>query len=81
MAVVHRFRPHVFRIHSNENGPAHELPHIHVESAGRSAVFWLAPVCLRDAWGCTPREIERIRRIVVANRGQPLRRWNDFVHA
>jgi hypothetical protein len=80
MPVVHRFGPYTFRIHSNENAPAHEPPHIHVESAGRSAVFWLAPVYLRDAWGYTPREIERIRRVVVANRGQLLRRWNDFFH-
>jgi len=54
MPVVRRFGPYVFRIHSDENDPAHEPPHIHVESAGRSAVFWLAPVCLRDAWGYTP---------------------------
>jgi hypothetical protein len=46
MPVIHRFGPYVFRIHSNENREAHEPPHVHVESAGRSAAFWLAPVHL-----------------------------------
>ena len=80
MPVVHRFGPYVFRIHSNENREAREPPHVHVESAGRSAVFWLQPVHLREAWGYTPREIDRIRRLVLANRDLLLERWHDFFH-
>ncbi|MCU0504928.1 MAG: DUF4160 domain-containing protein [Chloroflexi bacterium] len=78
MPVVHRFGPYAFRIHANENRAAHEPPHVHVESGGHSAVFWLMPVHLRDAWGYTPREVERIRRLVTANRQLLLRRWDDF---
>jgi hypothetical protein len=78
MPVIHRFGPYVFRIHANENRDAGEPPHVHVESAGRSAVFWLAPVHPREAWGYTPREVDRIRRIVVANRELLLRRWDEF---
>lgn len=78
MPVIHQFGPYLFRIHANENRGAHEPPHVHVESAGRSAIFWLAPVHLRGAWGYTPREVERIRRVVVANRELLLRRWDDF---
>jgi hypothetical protein len=33
---------------------------------------------MRESWGYTPREIERIRRIVVASRSQILRQWDEF---
>jgi hypothetical protein len=42
------------------------------------ASFWLSPVALREASGYTPREIERIRRVVVAHRQEILRRWHEF---
>ena len=76
--MIHRFGPYVFRIHANENREAREPPHVHVESAGRSAVFWLAPVQLRAASGYTPREVELIRRLIEVNRDLLLRRWDDF---
>lgn len=78
MPVIHRFGPYTFRIHSSENRGAREPPHVHVGSAGRSAVFWLAPVSLREAWAYTPREIALIRRLVVVNRDLLLRRWDEF---
>jgi hypothetical protein len=43
-------------------------------------VFWLEPVHLREAWGYTPREVDRIRRLVLANRDLLLERWHDFFH-
>jgi hypothetical protein len=63
---------------ANENRDAGEPPHVHVRSNGDSAVFWLTPVSLRESSGYTPREIERIRRIVVASRSQILRQWDEF---
>jgi hypothetical protein len=60
------------------NREANEPPHIHVRSSDGAAEFWLSPVHLRDAWGYTPREIERIRRMVIGNRDQLLRRWHEF---
>ena len=42
------------------------------------ASFWLSPVALREAWGYTPREVARIRRLVVAHREEILRRWHEF---
>jgi hypothetical protein len=47
-------------------------------SANGVAAFWLNPVSLRDFQRYTPREIGRIRRIVVANRELLLRHWHDF---
>ncbi len=76
--VVHRFGPYVFYFYSNENQAAFEPPHIHVRSGDRRAAFWLRPVSLRQAGAYTPAEIERIRRIVLANRELLLRRWDEF---
>lgn len=78
MPVVHRFGPYLFRIWSNENRATREPPHIHVVSANGSASFWLSPVEFRESWGYTPREVARIRRLVIAHREKLLRRWNDF---
>ncbi len=81
MPVVHRFGPYRFFFYSNENRHTGEPPHVHVVSGGGSASFWLAPVSLREAWGYTPREVERIRRLVVAHRGEILRQWHEFFDA
>ena len=78
MPVVHRFGPYRFYFHSNENQAIGERPHIHVRSGGGTAVFWLEPVSLRAVNGYTPREIARIRRIVVAGRETMVRQWYDF---
>ena len=78
MPVIHRFGPYRFFFHSNENQAVHERPHVHVRSGDGIAAFWLEPVSLRDARGYTPREIARIRRIVVGSRETMLRQWNDF---
>jgi hypothetical protein len=47
-------------------------------SAEREAAFWLVPVELRYNDGYTDREINRIRRLVVANEAELLRRWSEF---
>jgi hypothetical protein len=76
--TVHRFGPYRFYFWSHENRATREPPHIHIVSADGEASFWLSPVSLREAWGYTPREVERIRRIVTTHRAQLLRQWNDF---
>ena len=76
--TVHRFGPYKFFFWSHENRSTSEPPHIHVTSGQGLATFWLAPVAYRDSWGYTPREIDRIRRLVVANRQELVRHWNDF---
>ncbi len=78
MPVIHRLGPYSFHFYSDENRETFEPPHVHVRSANGTAVFWLAPVSLRDVQGYTPREIERIRRIVVGSRDMMLRRWHEF---
>lgn len=78
MPTIHRLGPYRFLFYSNENRASREPPHIHVISADGEADFWLSPVSLRRAWRYTPREIERIRRIVTGSREMLLRRWNEF---
>ncbi|MDO8486011.1 MAG: DUF4160 domain-containing protein [Candidatus Limnocylindrales bacterium] len=76
--TVHRFGPYRFYFWSHENRQTGEPPHIHVVSGDGEASFWLSPVAVRDAWDYTPREIERIRRLVVVHREEILRRWHEF---
>ena len=76
--TVHRFGPYRFYFWSHENRETRERPHIHVVSGDGEASFWFSPVAVREAWDYTPREIERIRRLVVAHREEILRRWHEF---
>ena len=78
MPTVHRFGPYRFYFFSEENSASHEPPHIHVRSGNGVASFWLSPVSVRDFEGYNRREVERLRRIVVANRELLLRRWHEF---
>jgi hypothetical protein len=76
--TIHRLGPYRFFFYSNENRETFEPPHVHVWSRGKVAIFWLSPVSLRDSEGYTPREIERIRRIVTGSRNMMLRRWHEY---
>jgi len=76
--TVHRFGPYRFFFYSHENRLTREPPHIHVRSGQGSAKFWPEPVSLHEVREYTPREVERIRRIVIANREILSRRWHDF---
>jgi hypothetical protein len=78
LPTVLRLGPYRFFFYARENRASFEAPHIHVRSGGGSASFWLLPVRVRDFKGYTPREISRIRRIVVANQDLLLRRWDEF---
>ncbi len=75
--TVHTFGPYRFFFWSNENQKTREPPHIHVASGNGVAKFWLSPVSRDQYRGYTPRELARIERIVVANREELLRRWNE----
>lgn len=78
MPTVYRLGPYRFYFYSEENDASHEAPHVHVRSGDGVASFWLVPVRTRDFQAYTPREVERIRRIVVEHRDLLLRRWHEF---
>ncbi len=73
--TVKRAGPYRFFFWSNE---LPEPAHIHVESGGGHAKFWIEPVSLADSDGYNAREIARIRRLVEANRAELKERWRDF---
>jgi hypothetical protein len=54
-----------FFFYSLEDG---EPPHIHVESSGKTAKFWLDPVELARSNGFCPQELTRLRATVIERR-------------
>jgi hypothetical protein len=76
--TIHRFGPYRVYFFAHENKKTNEPPHVHVRSGNGFAALWLSPVRVRDSRGYTPREIDRIRRIIAGNRELLLRHWHDF---
>lgn len=70
-----RAGPYRFFVWSNEPP---EPAHIHVESGDGHAKFWLDPVRLARSDGYNPRELARIRRLVVKQGAELRERWRDF---
>lgn len=75
MPTVLRVRGYRFFFFSNEG---RESPHIHLESAGNYAKFWLRPVELVRSVGYNPAELTRLRRLVEAHQRFLLERWHDY---
>ena len=76
--TIYRFGPYRVYFFAHENQASREPSHVHVRSGKGLASFWLSLVRVRDYQGYTPREVDRVRRIIGANREQLLRRWHDF---
>ena len=68
MPTIYRFGPYRVYFYAHENQQTSEPPHVHVRSPNGTASFWLSPVRVRDHEGYTPREIDRVRRILAGNR-------------
>ncbi len=60
------------------SGDKDEPPHVHVEREGMKAKFWLNPVRLQSSGRFSRSEINRIQRLVEANRAYLLRSWDEF---
>lgn len=54
-----------------------EPAHVHVDGNDGAAKLWLRPVSLAANVGYSPREINRIRAIVVRDRVELIRRFDD----
>jgi hypothetical protein len=61
--------------YSNEGS---EPPHVHVESRGNVAKYWLDPVVLAESHGFRAQELNRLRVVVLANRQYLLERWHEY---
>lgn len=55
-----------------------EPPHVHVDRDDCSAKFWLDPVGLAVNLGFTPRELRRIRFLIVEHRAALLEAWDGY---
>jgi hypothetical protein len=78
MPTVKRTGPYRFFFYSNERA---EPPHIHVQRDESLAKFWLAPVALASSTAFSSHELNRIERLVSANRIELEEAWHDFHHA
>ncbi len=75
MPTVLRSGPYRFFFYSGDRA---EPPHVHVESAGQRAKFWLQPVRLEDSAGFRWTELRTLERIVVEHVDVFLGAWHDF---
>lgn len=75
MPTVLRVGPHRFFFYSNEG---HEPAHIHVETAGRVAKFWLNPVELANFKGYNSSELNQLSELVTENKSLFIGKWNEY---
>ncbi|MBU3886950.1 DUF4160 domain-containing protein [Methylosinus sporium] len=73
MPTILRVGSFRFFFYSSERG---EPPHIHVESNGGSAKFWLDPVELARSQGFRSQELQRLRLTVIEYRKTFEEAWN-----
>jgi len=74
MPTVLRIKGYRFFFFSNE---MNEPIHIHVESSGKYAKFWLEPIALARNVGFRPFELTEIRNIIIENARMIKERWNE----
>jgi hypothetical protein len=74
MPTILRVRGFRLFFFSNEG---REPPHIHVESGGNYAKFWLRPVALARSVGYNAHELRRLRQIVEAQCVFLEEKWNE----
>ena len=55
----------------------HEPPHVHVRRERVVCGFWLTPVALSANHGFSPRELNRIRALILEHVGRILEAWHD----
>lgn len=75
MPTILRWNGYRFYFFSNEG---HEPPHVHIDKAGRSCKFWLAPVTLSVNRGYADHEIGEVHAKVIECEAAFLDAWNEF---
>jgi len=78
MPVVFRYKGIRFIFFSNEGNPR-EPVHIHAESAGGKAKFWLYPdVAVANSAGFSRTQLAELIEVVGAHRAEIERAWNEY---
>ena len=75
MPTALRIGGHRFFFYANEGA---EPPHVHIQSGGKSAKFWLNPIALARSSGYDGRELLLLRRHVEQHRELLERAWHEF---
>jgi hypothetical protein len=75
MPTILRIGKHRFFFFSNEGT---EPPHIHVETAGKYAKFWLSPVSLARTVGYNAGELAQLRFLVEKYRRLFMEKWDEY---
>ncbi|KAA3642344.1 MAG: DUF4160 domain-containing protein [Chloroflexi bacterium] len=73
--TILREGPHRFFFYSNEGL---EPPHIHVESAEKTAKFWLSPVELARSNRYNATELRELQDIIQKHERDFIDHWNKF---
>lgn len=76
--TILRIGPHRFFFYSSDKL---EPPHIHVESQGNVAKFWLEPVRMQSSGGFKRNEIHDLVLIVEEHSEEFRRAWNEYFHS
>lgn len=75
MPTVLRIDGYRFYFYSHE---PNEPPHVHIDSAGRSAKVWLEQVALAKNIGYNARELRRILKLVDDNQIPLIEAWHEY---
>lgn len=75
MPTVLRYAGHRVFFFSNEGS---EAPHIHVETGGNYAKFWLNPVALTKSMGYNAKELRELRKLIEENRHLFVEKWREY---
>ena len=78
MPTILRIDKYRFFFFSNEGV---EPVHVHVESAGQYAKFWLQPVALASSVGYNAKELTRLRKIAEEHSALFVEKWNEYFSA
>ena len=75
MPTVLREGPYRFFFYA---GDRDEPPHVHVESGGKVAKFWLEPLRLQRSGRFTRPEINEMHGIIAGHRDLLLEAWHEY---
>ncbi|MFQ5646274.1 MAG: DUF4160 domain-containing protein [bacterium] len=75
MPTVLRIGAYRFYFYSYETT---EPPHIHIDRDNSSAKFWIDPIGLARNFGYSPKELTKLRAMVIEHRSRLMESWNGY---
>ena len=78
MPTILKWKGYRFFFYSNEGDPIEPM-HIHIRKERNVAKFWLEPVvALSDSYGMSPRELNKLQKVVENNAKFIKRTWYEY---